>query len=78
MQNRLNIAFERSIRERAIKVALVVGTLLVIINHGDALLSGEVTIKAYIQMGLTYLVPYGVSTYASVQAIYHQETGRDT
>ena len=77
MQHWLTIAFEKSIRERACKVALIVGTLLGVINHGDALLSGDISLKEWVQIVLTYLVPYGVSTYASVQTIRHHEIGGD-
>jgi hypothetical protein len=48
---------------------MVVGSLLVVINHGDALITLDIDVKALIQIFLTYLVPYAVSTYASVEAI---------
>jgi len=67
----LAIALQRSIRRRALKVAAVVGSILVIINQGDVLLSGNATPKTWIQIILTFLVPYCVSTFASVQAIRH-------
>ncbi len=65
----LEIATERSVCSRAAKVALIVGSLLVVINHGDALITLDIGVKALIQIFLTYLVPYAVSTYASVEAI---------
>jgi hypothetical protein len=48
---------------------MVVGSLLVVINHGDALITLDIDVEALIQIFLTYLVPYAVSTYASVEAI---------
>lgn len=54
---------------RALRVSLLVGTILVIINHADAMLSGQITGIRLVQIALTYLVPYCVSTYASVGAI---------
>jgi hypothetical protein len=45
-------------------VALVVGTILNLINQGDALL-GTTSIN-WIKVLLTYLVPYAVSTYGAV------------
>ena len=54
---------------RAFKVALVVGTILVLINHLDAFIAGEVGTGRVLQMFLTYFVPYGVSTYSSVRAL---------
>ncbi|MGB3309881.1 MAG: nitrate/nitrite transporter NrtS [Nodosilinea sp.] len=46
---------------RALRVALVVGTLLFVINHGAAVRSGTMTQARWISAGLTYLVPYAVS-----------------
>ncbi len=62
-------ARERSVVRRAIRVSLIVGTLLVLINHGDALLRGEFGLLRSLKIVLTYLVPYCVSSYASVAAI---------
>jgi hypothetical protein len=56
---------------RSVKVALVVGTVLALINHLDRILSGSLTATNILQMLLTYLVPYSVSTYGSaMQARY--------
>ena len=65
----LAIAFRRSVGIRALKVAAVVGTLLGAINHWDAVLTGAFTAQIWAQIGLTYVVPYCVSTYSSVQAL---------
>ncbi len=48
-------------RSTAIRVALVVGTLLLIINHGGALLNHEMSGDRWISAVLTYLVPFAVS-----------------
>ena len=60
------------VRRRAFKIALIVGTLLVLINHGPALLfdfSTSISEPARLaQIVLTYFVPYGVSSYSSVAA----------
>ena len=50
----------------ALKVALVVGTILNIINHFDLLLGAPLTRMTMIQMALTYMVPYCVSTHGQV------------
>ncbi len=50
----------------AIKVALIVGTILNVINHFDLLLGAPLTRMAMIQIALTYLVPYCVSTHGQV------------
>ena len=46
--------------------ALVVGTILNIINQGDTLLAGES--PQYLKGGLTFLVPYCVATYGAVSS----------
>ena len=53
---------------RAITVALVVGTILVAINPGDVVLSGHLTGLVVAKIGLTYLVPFYVSTYSALAA----------
>ena len=52
---------------RSLKVAVLVGTILALINHGDRMLSGSLDGEAALKIVLTYLVPYCVSTWASVQ-----------
>jgi len=58
--------------QRSLRVAAVVGTLLVAINYGDRLLAGAIGPRDGLKMALTYLVPYGVATYAAVQALRQQ------
>ena len=50
----------------ALKVALFVGTILNLINHFDLVLGAPLTRMTLIQIGLTYLVPYCVSTHGQV------------
>jgi hypothetical protein len=64
----LAVARERAVVLRACKFALVVGAVLIAINHGDALLAGELGPRRLLKMGLTVLVPYVVSTLSSVGA----------
>jgi hypothetical protein len=45
----------------AVKVALVVGSILFTINHGRVLVKGEMNRERWLSGGLTYLVPYFVS-----------------
>jgi hypothetical protein len=54
---------------RASYSALIVGTVLILINHGDALLRGHLDAARLFQMVLTMLVPYVVSTVSSVITI---------
>jgi len=65
----LRIAVEPSVVRRALRTMLVVGTILVAINHGDALLQGRLDGERVFKICLTLLVPYGVSTTSSVAAL---------
>jgi membrane protease YdiL (CAAX protease family) len=46
-----------------LRTALVVGSLLFGINHGPALLRGEMTQERWISVLLSYIMPYLVSVY---------------
>jgi hypothetical protein len=63
------LAREPAIVRRSLRVALVVGTLLTLINHGDRLLARDLDAMALVKILLTYAVPYCVSTWAAVQAL---------
>ena len=69
MRDGLRLARSPSVVRRALGYAVVVGAILISINHGDALLRGEVDGVRALKMGLTVLVPYAVSTLSSVQAL---------
>ncbi|NKB99119.1 MAG: hypothetical protein GKR90_11590 [Pseudomonadales bacterium] len=69
MSDFLQLAWRADVRQRALKVAGVVGTILVAINQGDAILAGSLSTTQLLQIGLTYCVPYCVSSYSSVKAI---------
>jgi len=68
----LRLAVSRSIRRRAAGVAAVVGTVLVVINHGDAIARGDLSPSRLARIVLTVIVPYCVSTYSSVSALREQ------
>ncbi len=51
--NWISIATRPAVVRRALKYALIVGTLLILINHGDAILRGDVSIDRLLRMGLT-------------------------
>jgi len=65
----LRLAMTPSVIRRGLAYAVIVGAVLIAINHGDALLRGEVTAGRAWRMGLTVLVPYLVSTLSSVGAM---------
>ena len=70
----LRLATGRSVVRRALEYAFVVGALLIVINHGDAIVHGDVSIGRLLKMVLTVFVPYAVSTASSVGAT--RERGR--
>ena len=63
------LARQKTVVKRASKIALIVGTVLAAINHGDTILSGTLTFGGLIKIIATFGVPYCVSTYSSVLAI---------
>ncbi len=58
---------ERDTLVRSVKTALVVGTILALINHGQEVLAGGFSLRWVIPMLVTYLVPFSVATYGQVQ-----------
>lgn len=54
----LMYCIERDTLLRSIKTALVIGTILAIINHGQDMLTGHIS--------LNWLVPFSVATYGQV------------
>ncbi len=53
---------------RTAVVAVVVGTVLTVINQLDVLLAGRATDTTWLKIGLTYLVPFLVSNYGILTA----------
>ena len=72
----LQLSLSRPVMQRAFGVALVVGGILIAINHGDAILRGQIDQDRAVRMILTVCVPYLVSTYSSVSAILQMRAQR--
>ena len=68
MSHWLAIASERSTVVRGLKFGAIVGTVLIAINHGDAILAGNVDSGRLLKMLLTVVVPYLVSTFSTCGA----------
>ena len=51
---------------RSLTVALGVGTVLALLNHGDILLAGEWKNALYWKIPLTYCVPFCVATFGAL------------
>ncbi len=69
MESWFQIALRPGVYRRALKTSLFVGTLLVIINQAGQIFDHGLMPEICIKIILTYMVPYCVSTYASVEAI---------
>ena len=54
---------------RSLRVAALVGSILVLVNQGDVLMEGAAVLELLWKIPLTYCVPYAVSTYAAVDAL---------
>jgi len=61
--------FSGPVVRRGLQYAVIVGAILVAINHGSALLRGDVDTSRWIKIALTVVVPYLVSSFSSVAAI---------
>jgi hypothetical protein len=55
------ILFNSWFAPTALKVALFVGTFLFVINHGTALLKGQMNQQRWVSAALSYCVPYLVN-----------------
>jgi len=65
----IRLALTPSVVKRGLLYAVVVGSILIAINHSDAILRGDVGTGRAWRMALTVLVPYIVSTLSSVGAM---------
>jgi hypothetical protein len=65
----LELAISSKVVRSAVKVSIIVGTILALINHGGSIFRLALSTENLFQIALTYLVPYCVSTYSSVRAI---------
>ncbi len=55
---------------RTVGIALVVGTLLFVINQLDVVLAGQASTSVLVKGLLTYLVPFAVSNYGILVATH--------
>jgi hypothetical protein len=55
------------VRDRALRVALVVGLILFAINQLDVVVRGELSALIAAKIALTFAVPYSVSTYSALE-----------
>lgn len=62
----LTIASTRALLNKALKIALVVGIILNIINQGDKLFNLDFQNISYLKVVLTFIVPFCVSMYTAI------------
>jgi hypothetical protein len=60
----------------SLKMALIVGTILAIINHGYSLLTGHFTAGEIYPLLLTYCVPFTVSMIGQIQGKRQRDQAR--
>jgi hypothetical protein len=54
-------ASSAAILRRTVRIALVVGVLLTLINQGSVILDGHASLATWVRTGLNFLVPFLVS-----------------
>ena len=74
MKDWLALALSSAVMKRSLKYAVIVGLILIGINHGDTIVRGDMTGLRWGKAALTILVPYCVSALSSVEAIRSQAT----
>ncbi len=68
MKTFLAAATERSIMATSAKLALVVGSILALINYGDRIfVRDDMQALDWIKLAVTYCVPYCVATYGAAR-----------
>lgn len=73
----VKLVTDRKVVTTALKVALVVGTILNIINQGHILMAPDFFREVlWGKLLLTYCVPYLVSSYSSVSTLYQLSQGK--
>jgi hypothetical protein len=65
MRSFLALMMERACVIRALKVSILVGTVLALINHSTSIFYGTMGAGELLQVIVTYAVPFTVSSYSS-------------
>ena len=69
MREWLVIATEKTVVRRALLYSLVIGPVLIAINHGQNIWLGELELGSLLQILMTVMLPYIVTTMSSVSAL---------
>lgn len=73
-QRFFRVMASRKIAGNGVKVGLVVGTMLNLVNQGEYLLAGQGLMVGHVL--LNYLVPFCVACYSGARALPIHESGR--
>jgi hypothetical protein len=57
----LSICLRREHLRRTIRIALVVGIILTLINQADVIIGGDASAATWVKVGLNFCVPFVVS-----------------
>ena len=69
-----HVAFRKNVFLRALKMALIVGIVLAVINNDDHVFLGTMTVTIWIKILITFCVPFCVSTISSVLTIKKEQS----
>jgi hypothetical protein len=70
----IRLVFLRTTLRKTIKIALVVGTILSLINQLSVILDGRANYATWIRVGANYLVPFCVSSTGFLSATRRRTT----
>ena len=69
----MSLIFSNQVYPTAVKIALIIGTILAFVNHYHAIFSLTFSTQTITQILMTYCVPYCVSTYSQISVILRNE-----
>lgn len=59
---------DRPARRRCLVTALVVGTVLGVVNQGDVIARGDVDLVVVLKLAMNYAIPFAVSSFGFISA----------
>ncbi len=65
--------FARTTLRKTIRIALIVGTILSLINQAQVIFGGKATTLTWVRVGMNYLVPFCVSSTGFLSATRRRE-----
>lgn len=74
MKQRFKIACQPKVVRTATRFSLIVGPVLVMINHGDSIIDSTMSHEDWLKSILTMIVPYIVSTLSSLSVYRNCKT----